>query len=209
MSRKLALIVTTALTTFVLITVIALGTLLGTSNTSAQEVPVATTEEALEPATEVTAVATEVPTNGIDAEIVQQREKAYRQRLEEANARLQELQDQNAALLDREAAYRQEIQKANDLLAQNVGPSVEIPQENQSIISADEAVSIARLFTDGGTVREIELEQEHGATVYEIEIGSSEIYVDAYSGDILYTSDEHDDDDDHDDDDHDDDDDDD
>jgi uncharacterized membrane protein YkoI len=186
MSRKLALLTTAALTTLVLITVFALAIQLRSSPEEPQSVP---------------ADAFAAETSSLDLEVIKQREQEYRLRIEEANARLLELQDQNSVLLDRESAYQQEIQKANALLAQGAASSKDVALvifEDETIISEDEAISIAQQYTGGGNVREVEIEHEHGALVYEIEIGHSEIYIDAYSGEILYS--EYDDDDDDDDD---------
>lgn len=126
MSRKPALILTSALTAFVLIVAGALAVRLGTSNAST--VPAATVDPA--PAT--------VPAT---AEAVLQRELLYQQRLEDANAQLQQayeqmrqlqaqvqqLQAQNATLLEREQIYRQRLQEANRLLQQSVSPALSVP----------------------------------------------------------------------------------
>jgi uncharacterized membrane protein YkoI len=186
MSRKLALLTTATLTTLVLITIAALVISLGSSAEEAQLVP-------------ADAVAAE--TSSLDLEVIKQREQEYGLRIEEANARLLELQNQNAVLLDREAVYQQEILKANALLTQGTLSPQDIELvifEDEAIISEDQAIRIAQQYMGGGDVREVEIENEHGTLVYEIEIGHSEIYIDAYSGEILYSEYEDDDDDDHD-----------
>lgn len=121
MSRKTALILTAALTMFVIVVAGALAVRLGASN--ADPTPVAAVE-----------TATVAPTTtAIAADAVLQREALYRQRLEEANAQLQQayeqlrqlqaqiqqLQAQNATLLQREQIYQQRLAEANRLLQQS------------------------------------------------------------------------------------------
>lgn len=42
----------------------------------------------------------------------------------------------------------------------------------------------------GGTANSVELETEDGSLVYEVEIGQTEVYVDAGNGTVLYTENE-------------------
>ncbi len=120
MSRKTALILTAALTTFVIVVAGALAVRLGAAN--ADPAPAAAVE-----------TATVAPnTTAIAADAVLQREALYRQRLEEANTQLQQayqqlqqlqaqvrqLQAQNATLLQREQVYQQRLAEANRLLQQ-------------------------------------------------------------------------------------------
>ncbi|MFD3164999.1 PepSY domain-containing protein [Herpetosiphon sp. NSE202] len=56
-----------------------------------------------------------------------------------------------------------------------------------STISADAAASAAVAYLGGGTVERVELEEEHGALVYEVRFtNDSRVYVDAYSGSVVY-----------------------
>ena len=119
MSRKTALILTAALTMFVIVVAGALAVRLGASG--ADPTPVAAVETAtVEPI--------------VTGDAVRQREALYQQRLEEANAQLQQayeqlrqlqsqiqqLQAQNATLLQREQIYQQRLEEANRLLQQSV-----------------------------------------------------------------------------------------
>lgn len=54
-------------------------------------------------------------------------------------------------------------------------------------ISPDAAASAAVAYLGGGTVVKVELEEEHGALVYEVRFANdSRVYVDAYSGSVVY-----------------------
>lgn len=56
-----------------------------------------------------------------------------------------------------------------------------------STISPDTAASAAVAYLGGGTVVKVELEEEHGALVYEVRFANdSRVYVDAYSGSVVY-----------------------
>lgn len=69
--------------------------------------------------------------------------------------------------------------------------------EAEADLSVDEAIEIARGEADGN-IDDVELERNGDRLVYEIEVGESDVYVDANDGTVLYV--EHDDDDDGDDD---------
>lgn len=109
MSRKLALILTTVLTVFVLVTAVALALRLRGADVS---------------------VADDMPTAPTAASTPTDREAQYRQRLEEANTRLlelqaqvEQLQAQNAQLLERDRQFQQRIEEANRLLQQLQTPA--------------------------------------------------------------------------------------
>lgn len=123
MTRKTALILTTALTVFVLAATVALAVRLG--------IPAVESTSTVE---SDSAAATDFsPT-----QMLPQREEVYRKRLKEANAQLQQtyeqvqqlksqlqqLQEQNARLLQREEVYRERLQEANRLLQQGA-PAVQ------------------------------------------------------------------------------------
>ncbi len=56
-----------------------------------------------------------------------------------------------------------------------------------STISPDAAASAAVAYLGGGTVVRVELEEEHGALVYEVRFANdSRVYVDAYTGSVVY-----------------------
>lgn len=56
-------------------------------------------------------------------------------------------------------------------------------------ITLEEAKQVAESAV-GGTADSIELETEDGSLVYEVEIGQTEVYVDAGNGTVLYTENE-------------------
>jgi hypothetical protein len=123
MSQKLALLVSVALTVFVVIVAGALATRLGGVTSDA-------TPSADRPQLAQEDLSKQI--SPVPLEVVQQREQQYRQRIDEANARLrqadeqqhrlqarlQELQSHNATLLERERTYQQRLQEANSLLQQ-------------------------------------------------------------------------------------------
>ncbi|WP_287156373.1 PepSY domain-containing protein [Chloroflexus sp.] len=62
----------------------------------------------------------------------------------------------------------------------------EIAQSNNPI-SEDQAIAAAVAYLGGGTVREVEREYEHGVDAYEVKFSDgSEVYVDAYTGQVVY-----------------------
>jgi hypothetical protein len=127
MSQKIAVLVSTALTVFVVIVAGALAVRLGSSMPE------------MAPSADSSQAAMEGSSNGVNPstlELVQARDHQYRQQLDEVNTRLhqaderlrllqaqqQALQSQNALLLARERTYQERLQEANRLL-QQVAPS--------------------------------------------------------------------------------------
>ncbi|GEM_PF-6491987 len=54
-------------------------------------------------------------------------------------------------------------------------------------ISREDAIRIATEYANGGTVKEVELNTERGARVYEVEFtNGSEVYVDVVTGRVAY-----------------------
>ncbi len=202
MSRKTALILTAALTVFVLVVSTALAIRLGTFSADPA------------PSAEVNSTTSTVPATVeavVPQEQILQREQSYQQRLEEANAQLQQayqqlqqlqaqlqqLQAQNAILLEREQIYQQRLEEANRLLQQSAaassppsGPGSQLQEgtllTTGNMISAEQAAQIAVQYVGGGGVRKVELEDERGALTYEVKVGGSEVYVDAYTGQVVY-----------------------
>ena len=155
MSRRAALVVTSALTAFVLITVAAVGLRLGASQASPDF-------------GSGTAAASDL----FDAAQLQEREQLYRQRLEEAIARLQEASA--------------EVQRRQALVGApqgEAGPGL----GGDSLLSEAVAVQTAVAYTGGGRVRGVELEREHGVTAYEVKLDRGKVYVDAYTGEVVYS----------------------
>lgn|GEM_PF-2509020 len=63
----------------------------------------------------------------------------------------------------------------------------DIPSGN-AVISADTAKQIAESFLNTGSATKIVLDDENGKLVYSIEIGSSEVKVDALTGAVINTN---------------------
>jgi uncharacterized membrane protein YkoI len=247
MTQKTALILTTALTVFMIIVATALALRLGNPTT-----PVADAAQAV-PTVDVVPVTT--PSQNLSLEEVLQRDAVYRQRLEEANAQLeaaytqmrrlqqqlQQLQEQNNLLLQREQLYQQRLQEANRLLGQGNtasaastaqaqgGPAGQAPTTDGSLpapqgsipstpsssqpfapavsgpILPEQAAQIAQSYVGGGNVYEIELKNESGMVVYKVKVDGYEVYIDAYTGQVVFSKfdkdsgyyDDHDDHDDH------------
>lgn len=199
MSKKAALMVATALTVFVLLTVAGVAAALGVSMT----------------APDSAAAAAPQPIAPVEvSEPLLDREREYADRIEEANVRLQqgysdiqdlqlriqELEARNATLIEREEVYRSQLQEANRLLTgepqltMNGAVATSPARTSQGVISPETAAEIASRYLGGAMIREVELEEERGLTVYEVETDRSEVYVDAYSGEVVYVeSDDHDD----------------
>ncbi len=54
-------------------------------------------------------------------------------------------------------------------------------------INEDQAIAAAVAYMGGGTVAKVKREYEHGVDVYEVKFADgSEVYVDAYSGQVVY-----------------------
>lgn len=59
-------------------------------------------------------------------------------------------------------------------------------------VSSEQAVAAATAYLGGGTVVEVEREYEHGVDVYKVKFNDgSEVYVDAYTGQVVYAEVEH------------------
>lgn len=145
MTRKAALVATTLLTVFVLVIMLGVLTRLTaadanavlTSDTVAQDAP---------QSAQVSPVAQSGTAPVVDAQLAQQREQIYRQRLDEANTQiqqanaqiqeaneqLQQLRAQNTQLLQREQTYQQRLQEANNRLMQPGGQELAALQTVQS-----------------------------------------------------------------------------
>ncbi|MFN3373612.1 MAG: PepSY domain-containing protein [Chloroflexus sp.] len=85
-------------------------------------------------------------------------------------------------VFDRGAIY---IDAQTGAVLANTIAAPQVAQPNP--ISPDQAVAAATAYLGGGTVVEVEREYEHGVDVYEVKFSDgSEVYVDAYTGQIAY-----------------------
>lgn len=116
------------------------------------------------------------------AEPPSDREAAYQQQLAEANARIEQA--------------NQELTHAYDQLAQPASPAVVSPPAEpfaaappaQPIqISSEQAVAAAIAYLGDAPIKEVNLETEHGALVYKVRFESgSKVYIDPASGRVVY-----------------------
>ncbi len=69
------------------------------------------------------------------------------------------------------------------ILANTIGTSTQAA----NAINEDQAIAAAVAYMGGGTVAKVKREYEHGVDVYEVKFtDGSEVYVDAYSGQVVY-----------------------
>ncbi|MEJ2012180.1 MAG: hypothetical protein P8X64_08150 [Anaerolineales bacterium] len=93
-----------------------------------------------------------------------------------------------ALLQEREAAYQQMIDEANQRLVEAEG-AAEGSVAGEYPVPADLAVALGRIALDGGTLlRNPELVSVNGRAAYELIYDRGRVYVDATSGAILFNS---------------------
>jgi uncharacterized membrane protein YkoI len=168
MKPRFALMIAAVLTTFVLVLVGAVINRL--IEPSPAELAAATDLSAPPP-----------PTVDLQA-TTSAREIAYQQQLAEANRRLEEA--------------NQQLSQADDALAQPAPPAATDPDGSppalaqlaaSTTISAEQAAAVAIAYLGNSAVKEVRLEDEHGATVYEVRFDNgSRVYVDPASGRVIY-----------------------
>ena len=82
-------------------------------------------------------------------------------------------------ILDRGTLYIDA--QSGTVLASNVAPA------RDGAVSAEQAAEVAVSYRGGGTVREVEREDEHGTLVYEVKFtDGAKVYVDAATGQVVY-----------------------
>ncbi|WP_129630606.1 PepSY domain-containing protein [Candidatus Oscillochloris fontis] len=198
MNQRSALLIAAALTAFLLVLAGGLASRLS-SNVGATDVT-PTTISTLEP----TALVSLDPT--VEA-LIQQREAAYQQALDEANARLNAANDQIAQANDQIGTLEQSRQAIADQASQSVAvasrpvvvapvaaPTVVVPPTAVPApaaptyaVSADQARDIALSVADAGAtlVKAPELVSYQGVAAYEVTLDKGVVYVDAQSGTVL------------------------
>lgn len=77
----------------------------------------------------------------------------------------------------------------NFRLAQRLENEVKVSDARQAKITIQQAIAIAEAEI-GGKASEVELDNEDGNLVYEVEIGEKEVVIDAVNGKVLYTESE-------------------
>ncbi len=145
MTKKAALVVTTLLTVFVLVMMMGVMTRLTAVDASAGPSSDAAAQ-AVPQGAQVAPAAQSGAAPVIDAQLAQQREQIYRQRLDEANAQIQkanvqiqqaneqlrQMQTQNTQMLQREQTYQQRPQEANSRLTQQAASALATSQSTQA-----------------------------------------------------------------------------
>lgn len=87
-------------------------------------------------------------------------------------------------LLNRGAVYVDAQQ--GSVLYNSASLAVPTPATDGAI-TPEQAAVMARAYVGGGTVREVELDQEHGMRVYEVKFADdSKVYVDVRTGQVVY-----------------------
>lgn len=138
MTKKAALVVTTLLTVFVLVMMMGVMTRLTAVDASAGPSSDAAAQ-AVPQGAQVAPAAQSGAAPVIDAQLAQQREQIYRQRLDEANAQIQkaneqlrQMQTQNTQMLQREQTYQQRLQEANSRLLRQAASALATSQSTQA-----------------------------------------------------------------------------
>jgi uncharacterized membrane protein YkoI len=167
MTQKTALILSAVLTAFVL--VVGGGVIARVSQ-----------PEPAPAATPIVAPADTAPIADVTAqvqELVQQREAQYRQLIDQANQRLQAMNQQLAAAPVAQAAP---------------APAAPAPARSttpQFAVSAEQATNIAVGAANGSTmIRQAELVRFEGKVAYEVGFTRGAIYIDANTGAVLFNS---------------------
>lgn len=137
-------------------------------------------------------------------EIINQRETAYQERIREANTRLEQANQQLQAAYQQQQALAQQLNDANARLnapapvegrvmlqapaTVPVQPTaVPAPAVSDYAVSPDQAAAIAMAQTPGTQLlRQPELVNFQGVVAYEVALNVGMIYVDAYTGQMLY-----------------------
>ncbi len=158
--QRTALIIAAGATAFMLVTA---GAVIRTASSQPQRAA------ALSPST--TAPVATIAAPAIDATAMQ-----YRQLIDEANSRIQQLKDENARL-------RQEMDQA--IAGDNATAPQSAPAAGQ--ISADSAAQVALNLAPGAQLLGTpELVNFQGAMAYEVLLNAGTVYVDANSGQPLH-----------------------
>lgn len=176
MSQRTALLVATALTVFVMITMVGLAWQVfqkATVNTLAlqESVPAQPTESVSAP--QPVAAPTE-------QEQIAQREAAFQQLVQQANQRL-------------EQAYKQQQDLTKELAIEKQNKVAKAPaavsQQPKYNVTAQQAASIALAAEQGAVlVKPAELISFQGAIAYEVTLDRGLVYVDANTGKVIYDS---------------------
>jgi hypothetical protein len=175
MNQKFAFLVAGILTAFLLV----IGGGLAGRLTQSATVPTPTTA-----AIEAAPVAQIDPASQIIAQM-QQREAAYQQLVDQANQRLQQAYDQQRAAV---AQINQTRSVAAAPRVQQQPVAAAAPAQSAApMLSADTAINIS-IDASGGKriIRNPELVMFEGHVAYETGFTNGAIYVDAYSGAVLY-----------------------
>ncbi|NJN66824.1 MAG: PepSY domain-containing protein [Chloroflexaceae bacterium] len=93
---------------------------------------------------------------------------------------------------DEEANHRlqqtiQALRRVTDGASSHLPPNHSAGSHEAGQIDRDQAIAIATSYLRGGTVVEVEMEDEHGALVYEVTFqNGSKVYVEVATGRVVY-----------------------
>ena len=176
MSQRTALVVATALTVFVMITMVGLAWQVFQKSTIStlalqESVPAQPTDSVTAP--EPVAAPTE-------QEQIAQREAAFQQMIQQANQQL-------------EQAYKQQQDLTKELAAERKNKAANAPaavsQQPKYNVTAEQAASIALAAEQGAVLlKPAELISFQGTAAYEVTLDRGLVYVDANTGKVIYDS---------------------
>jgi uncharacterized membrane protein YkoI len=184
MTQRTTLIIAAALTAFVLVLIGGLATQLTQNNASAGPESITLTEP--------TAIPT--ATAGIDPTVqalIQEREAAYQQALQQANDQLQQSYQDQQALRDQLSQSQANPQPDTQSVVAPAQPAASSGASSNSApayaVSLDQAKQIALDTVPGATLtKDPELVRFQDTVAYEVALDKGNVYIDANSGQVLY-----------------------
>jgi uncharacterized membrane protein YkoI len=211
MNQRTLLTIAAALTAFVLMGAAVVATRLAQPADTAQAVPAAQTP-ALAPPAEAAYQQRLADYEAALAEANRRLELANQQLAEQAkvaagaaSAASYAVSAERAQSIALEAAPGATLTKPAELVRYQGTPAYEVVLDRGTVyvdaqsatvlangaiageMTAEQAAQLATAYRGGGEVREVELEREHGATVYAVVFADGgEVYVDAASGQVVY-----------------------
>ncbi len=177
MSKKIALMIASALTALVLAVTGAVALKLAADGKAASADQVQNVSD-----TQTGPVAAPSAAASIPVDVWMARENTYRQRLDQANAQLKDAYAADKKLQD-------QVKQLQAQLAQGASASQSAPaapaQQSAGMISRDEAAAIALAYVGSGTVDDVTLTQDQGVAVYTVTVSGQTVTIDARTGEVL------------------------
>ncbi|MBI5030770.1 MAG: PepSY domain-containing protein [Chloroflexi bacterium] len=184
MSQRTALLVTTALTVFVMVTLAGIAwqvfqkTSIGTQALQTTAVPQA---NAVNQPAVIQPAAPQVTNDAVPQDQTAERESAFQQLIQQANARLDQAYKQQQEL----AKQVQERQAA----AQAATTAPQVAAQPAFKVTPQQALAIALAAVPGANaLKPAELVSFHELPTYEVTLDKGVVYIDANSGEVVYNS---------------------